>query len=71
MLQTVKGVAMKDSAPGQDPAGSGPAVAQGASRRHLRVIKSPGPAQCSDEDAHEMPIQNINHDVGSDDLLTW
>ena len=75
MLQTVKGVAMKDSAPGQDPVGNSPAVAPGASRRHLRAIKSPSPAQCSDEDAHELPTQNISHDVGPDDppptMLSW
>ena len=68
---------MKDSVPRQDTAASDPPVAHRPSPRHLRLIQPPTPAPCSDEQAHELPAQDIDHDGDRDGpplaptLLCW
>jgi hypothetical protein len=57
---------MTDSVLRQDTAASNPPIAHPASRRHLRLIQSPTPAVCSDEQAHELPAQDIDHDGDHD-----
>jgi transposase len=77
MSRTVEGVAMTDSVPRQDTAASNPRIAHRARPRHLRLIQSPTSVPCSDEQAHELPAQDINHDGDRDGpppiptLLCW
>ena len=44
-----------------------------ASSRHLRLIQPPSPTLCSDEQVHELPAQDVNHDGDGDGptLLCW
>jgi hypothetical protein len=66
---------MKDSVPAQDTGASGPSIARGASRRHLRLVQPPTRSLYRDEHAHESAAQRINHDVDPDDppltILAW
>jgi hypothetical protein len=66
---------MKDSVPHQDSAAGDATHAQGDSHCHLRLIHPPTPALCSDEHAHELPTQEVDHDVDPDDpdltILAW
>jgi len=68
---------MQGSVPRQDSAASDAPIAHRASPRHLRLIQAPTPTLCSDEQVHELPAQDINHDGDRDGppptptLLAW
>ena len=66
---------MKEFPSHQKCAAGDPAIARGASRRHLRSIPTLSPLSGSDQHAHVSPAQGINQDVDPDDpplaVLAW